>query len=271
MYRLIACDLDETLLRKDKTVSMGNRKAIADFEAAGGIFVCATGRPFWTAEGTLKEIGQYRRSDSYVISFNGGAITRNEDDRLLFFAGISWDQANGLFTKGKQYNVCQHIYTLDTVWAYNMNPGEVDYLNGRQAFTEFDHDDLSFLKGQDIVKCLYENTDTDYLHRIAKELEPMTADMDVSYSSNRYLEFNKKGVNKGTGLQHLASILDIDIKDTIAIGDNYNDLSMIQDAGLGVGVANTVEEMKPLCDVITEHTCEEDGVAEVIYKYALHK
>ena len=99
----------------------------------------------------------------------------------------------------------------------------------------------------------------------------MTADMDVSYSSNRYLEFNKKGVNKGTGLQHLASILDIDIKDTIAIGDNYNDLSMIQAAGLGVGVANTVEEMKPLCDVITEHTCEEDGVAEVIYKYALHK
>ena len=50
MYRLIACDLDETLLRKDKTVSMGNRKAIADFEAAGGIFVCATGRPFWTAD-----------------------------------------------------------------------------------------------------------------------------------------------------------------------------------------------------------------------------
>ena len=60
--------------------------------------------------------------------------------------------------------------------------------------------------------------------------------MDVSYSSNRYIEFNHKGVNKGAGLKKLADLLRIDIQDTIAIGDNYNDLSMIKDAGLGVGV-----------------------------------
>lgn len=60
--------------------------------------------------------------------------------------------------------------------------------------------------------------------------------MDVSYSSNRYIEFNHQGVNKGQGLKKLADILGVDIKETIVIGDNFNDLSMIKVAGLGVGV-----------------------------------
>ena len=72
----------------------------------------------------------------------------------------------------------------------------------------------------------------------------ITGDLDVSYSSNRYIEFNHQGVNKGQGLKKLAELLHVDMKETIAIGDNFNDLSMIKVAGLGVGVQNTVEEMK---------------------------
>ena len=93
--------------------------------------------------------------------------------------------------------------------------------------------------------------------------------LDVSYSSNRYIEFNHQGVNKGQGLKKLADILGVDIKDTIAIGDNFNDLSMIKVAGLGVGVQNTVENMKKECDVITKATNNENAVAEVISKYIL--
>lgn len=93
--------------------------------------------------------------------------------------------------------------------------------------------------------------------------------MDVSYSSNRYIEFNHKGVNKGAGLKKLADLLHIDIQDTIAIGDNYNDLSMIKDAGLGVGVQNAAPGIKPDCDYITTATCEEGAVCEVIEKFVL--
>lgn len=269
MYKLIACDLDETLLRKDKTVSQENIDAIHAFEKAGGVFVCSTGRPFFTVEPTLKELGQWKKKGTYVISFNGGAITENEHDNILHYDGITFEQASALFERGKAFDVCQHVYTKDVVWAYKMNDGEVAYLEGRQPFTEFFDETIDFLKGQDIVKCLYENTDYAYLKSIAETLTDITNDMDVSYSSNRYLEFNKKGVNKGSGLKILADMLGIDIKDTIAIGDNFNDLPMIQAAGLGVGVANTVEDMKPLCPVITEKTCEEHAVAEVIYKYCL--
>lgn len=269
MYRIIASDLDETLIRKDRTVSPEDIAAIHEFEKAGGLFVCCTGRPFWTAENTLRELGQYDMPGRYVISFNGGAITENRGNKLLHFEGITFEQASELYRRGQKYDVCMHVYTKDVVYVRSINQGEIDYLNNRQAYTLTEEKDLEFLRGTEIVKCLYENTDYAYLKSIAAELEDVTADMDVSYSSNRYLEFNKKGVNKGAGLHRLADMLGVDIRDTIAVGDNFNDLPMIREAGLGIGVANTVPDMKPLCDVITEATCEENAIAEVIRRYAL--
>ncbi len=83
------------------------------------------------------------------------------------------------------------------------------------------------------------------------------------------MEFNPKGVNKGVGLLYLADLMGIAPEKTIAIGDNFNDLPMIRAAGLGVGVSNTIEEMKPICDVITHASCNESAIAEVIERYIL--
>lgn len=113
---------------------------------------------------------------------------------------------------------------------------KLNYLAGRMEVKEIFDDHIDFLKGQEIVKVLYMNTDYDYLKKIEDDLKDITGDLDVSYSSNRYIEFNHQGVNKGQGLKKLADILGVDIKETIAIGDNFNDLSMIKVAGLGVGV-----------------------------------
>ena len=178
-------------------------------------------------------------------------------------------KAEALFKRGLPYDVCIHVYTKDTVYVYRLWQKEKDYLAGRMEVTEFFEPSIDFLKGQDIVKVLYVNTDYGYLRQIEEDLKDITGDMDVSYSSNRYIEFNQKGVNKGSGLLTLAKLLGIRQEETIAIGDNFNDLSMILAAGLGVGVQNTVEDMKPLCDVITEATNNEGAVAEVIERYIL--
>lgn len=87
------------------------------------------------------------------------------------------------------------------MYAYNYTQDEKDYLSGRMEVTEIFEKDLTFLKGQEIVKHLYMDTDYSYLQEIAKDLEDITYDIDVSYSSNRYIEFNHKGVNKGAGLK----------------------------------------------------------------------
>jgi len=269
MYKLIACDLDETLLKLDRTISAEDIEAIKRLKDYNIHFVPATGRGFNSVYGTLKELGLYDEENEYVISYNGGAITENKGDKILYFKGLSFEKAEELYKRGLDYDVCVHVYTMDMVYAYNFVQKEKDYLASRMAIEEIYDKNLDFLKGQDIVKVLYMNTDYSYLKNIEEDLRDITGDIDVSYSSNRYIEFNSKGVNKGNGLRKLAGILNIDIKDTVAIGDNFNDLPMIETAGLGVGVKNTVEDMKHFCDVITEGTCDQSAVAEVIYKYVL--
>lgn len=267
MYKIIACDLDETLLCDDRSVSQKNKEAILKAKKRGVKFVPATGRGFNTVDKTLKELGLYNKEKEYVISYNGGAITENKDNQLLHFEGISFQLASELYQRGLQYDVCIHIYTKDTVYVYNYVQEEKDYLAGRMEVQEIFDNNIDFLKGQEIVKALYMNTNYQYLKQIENDLKDITNDVDVSYSSNRYIEFNHKGVNKGQGLLTLAQLLNVKQEETIAIGDNFNDLSMIKVAGLGVGVHNCVDGIKKNCDYITKATNNEDAIAEVIEKF----
>ncbi len=269
MYKIIVCDLDETLLGPDKKVSERNQEAIKLARNKGVKFVPTTGRGYFSVESTLKELQMYDAENEYVISYNGGIITENKNNRLIHFECLPFELAETLYKKGLSYDVCIHVYTKDTSYICNISEKERRYTSGRVNFKEVSENDLGFLKGQDIVKVLYMNTDKTYLQYIERELSPYAGELEISYSSNRYIEFNRKGVSKGNGLLVLAKLLGVPQKDTIAIGDNLNDLSMIKAAGLGVGVRNTIEEMKPLCDVITEAAYDENAVAEVIEKYVL--
>ena len=269
MYKIIVCDLDQTLLNDDCSVSDRNVEAIRKARELGVKFVPGTGRGYRSIQNTLKQLDLLERENEYVISFNGGAVTENKGSRLLHFEAIPFALADELYRRGQRYNVCVHAYTLDTVYVRRFCQDEIDFLHGRMAVTEVFETDLGFLAGQEIVKVLYMNTDYAYLKQIEDDLKDITQDIDVSYSANRYIEFNRRGVNKGAGLLSLARLLGVKPEETIAIGDNFNDLPMIRAAGLGVGVRNTVEEMKPLCDYITEATNNESAVAEVIEKFVL--
>ncbi len=271
MYKIVACDLDETLLGNDRTISKRNIMAIKQASSLGIKFIPATGRGYNSVEDTLEELGLLGQENEYVISYNGGAVTENKGNRLLYFQGLPFDLAQKLYQRGLSYHVCIHVYTKDMVYIYRFWQEEMDYLAGRMQVTEIFTENLDFLAGQDIVKVLYVNTDYSYLQKIETELKDITQEIDVSYSSNRYIEFNHKGVNKGAGLRFIANRLEVRPEEIIAIGDNFNDLSMIQAAGLGVGVQNTVKDMKPLCDYITTATNNESAVAEVIETFILSK
>ena len=270
MYKLIACDLDETLYGNDRTIPARNVEAIKRASELGVKFIPATGRGYNSVRETLVDLGLLDKEGEYVISYNGGAITENKGNRLLHFQGLPFEEAEELYRRGLNYDVCIHVYTREMVYAYNITQAEIARLSKRMQVTEVFDRDLQFLAGQDIAKVLYENRDFDYLKKIEEELKDITGNMDVSFSSNRYIEFNSKGVTKGAGLRFVAEMLGIKREETIAIGDNFNDLSMIQEAGLGVGVQNTIQGMRQYCDYITEATNDEGGVGEVIEKFILN-
>ncbi|MEE1273040.1 MAG: HAD-IIB family hydrolase [Olegusella sp.] len=268
-YRIVAFDLDETLIPPSRVISERDRAAIREATARGVDCVIATGRGYMTVQGTLRDIGLWDTPDSYTLSYNGGIITENKGNRVLYQQGITWEQANALYTRGQRYDVCMHVYTQTEVYVWHINDDERAYLDNRQDYIELDDADLGRFRDEPIIKVLYEHNGYDYLRPIEAEVADITADMEVSYSSGRYLEFNCQGVSKGASLLRLADILGVDPAATIAIGDNVNDLSMIRAAGLGVGVGNVDDQVRPYCDYVCERTCEDSAVAEVIERFVL--
>lgn len=270
-YKLIASDMDETLLNDDHMICQRNIDLIMKAKEKGVKFVPATGRGFMSIQNDLKILGLYDELGEYVISFNGGALTENKDNRILFFEGLSFEKTKEIFEFGLKCDVCQHIYTKDTVYVYDISESEAKRIKNQkvECVIKDDHD-IDFLKDEPISKILYQNTDVPYLMSLEPQMKHIWEnECAVSYSSNRYMEFNKLGVDKGAGLKNLADKLGIKIEETIAVGDNYNDMPMLKVAGLSVAAANAVDDVKKACDVTTDADNNEGVLAEVIERFVL--
>ncbi len=269
-YKIIACDMDETLLSSDATICQRNIDAIKKAIAKGVKFVPCTGRGFRSIEGVLKTLDLYDQAGQYVIGFNGASITENKGSRSLFWDPIPFDLADQLFRRCCTYGQCMHIYTRDVVYITNITPDEEAFLHGRMGYVPVETESLDFIRGkEEVCKLIVTNTDYDYLQRVHAELQPLLGDITVSFSSNRYIEFMHQGVNKGAGLHKLADLLGVPYEETLAIGDNINDTDMLKAAGLSVGVHNLNPIIRPYCDVVTDATNDEGAVAEAIEKYVL--
>lgn len=268
-YRIVASDLDETLIPPNRVIGRRAIDAIRRSVDAGVKFMLCTGRGYATVQGTLAELGLVGLPDEYVISYNGAMLSENDGNRVLSFEGLPFETADALYRRGVSLGLCVHAYTQNQVWVHGITPGEVEFLDRRQEWIDLPDATLERLRDQRIAKVLFLKEDDDaYLHEVEKKVSDLTADVTVSYSSNRYIEFNRKGINKGYGLTRLAGLLGVDMANVIAIGDNDNDLTMIEAAGLGCGVANVRDEVRPSCDYVCQANWDE-GVAEVLERFVL--
>ena len=202
-YKVIASDMDETLLNDQHVICQRNIDLIRLAKEKGVKFVPATGRGFMSIQRDLKLLGLYDIPQEYVISFNGGALTEN--NQLLYFEGLSFEKTKEIFEFGLQQDVCQHIYTKDKVYVFNLSESEAKRIQEQQVECEImTENSMDFLKDEPISKILFQNTDVPYLMSLEPQMKSITEGMcAVSYSSNRYMEFNKIGVDKGEGLNVL--------------------------------------------------------------------
>ncbi|MDF7666702.1 Cof-type HAD-IIB family hydrolase [Orbaceae bacterium ESL0727] len=269
MYKLIACDLDETLLDDQKNVPEANRQAIKQVTAQGVKFVPTTGRGFTSVQNTLQEIGLAKQPDEYVISFNGGIITENAENKILSCHGISFDQAKTVFDIGLQHNVYMHIFSLENNYMYNFPTFEKQYLRNRiHDYVEISPETFTSLKNEHFIKVIFGCENFRLLQDIERTLpDEIRSQYAISFSSNRYLEFNQKGVTKGEGITRLAQKLGMTLDNVIAIGDNNNDIPMLRKAGFSAAVQNATDEVKKEVDYVCQATNNQSAVAEVIKKF----
>lgn len=272
MYKLILSDLDETLLVNHHVPNF-NVEAIKKAREQGVKFVPATGRAFNMIGEILKEIDAYQKEDEYSICFNGGLIVENKDNKILHFEGLGFTITKELFEVARRYDVCVLIFTLDCCYIFNADPDEVQRKTDQKApFKVIDEYDMDFLKNDKIAKILFERRDMEYLMSIKKELYPTYKEKAaMSFSSNRYLEFNALGVDKGSGLKWLSHYLNIPIEQCVAVGDNYNDLEMIEVAGLGACVSSSNDDIKKASDVVLKKDYFEGAIKELIEDHILEE
>lgn len=273
MYKLIACDLDETLLNSDKEISERNVLAIKRAQQEFGIrFVPATGRGYTCIQNVLDTLDVHDKEDEYIISGNGSIICENKDFKKLTFHTLPFKKAKQLFTYGIEHGLCIQVFTDKDVYAYQINEDEKEWLfMFKSDAVVMEENTIDFLEDTPIMKILFQRPDMEYLRGIAKDMLPITEGVSISFSSDRYLEMNRAGVDKGLGLRELAQHLGIPVEQTIAIGDNFNDIAMLKTAGLSVAVANAAQEIKDICDYVTTADHNEGGVAEVIEKFIFER
>ena len=267
MYKIIFCDLDDTLLNSDKSISLKNKEWIKKARAKGVKFVVCTGRVLSAVANILEELELKDQEGEFLISLNGGAIYEN-NGKLLYADFLPKTVAETVFQKGVDLDICLRIYTKDNFYGYNLDKDtklKETYQNVQTALKEFFTPRLDFLNGEDLVKIVFIDDDRAKLKKIENELKDL--EVELTYSSQRSLEINHKGVNKGSGLLWLSDYLGFSKEEVIAIGDNFNDVSMLKTAGLGVCVKNGDKEVKKIAKYISEKTNDEAAVAEVIEKF----
>lgn len=270
MIELIASDIDETLVDDFKNVPEINTNTIAKAEAKGIKVMLATGRGPYELRDIPNQAGVIR-DDRFIVCCNGAITIRAIDRKIVDSLPLEFKYAKRIFDYAYKNNLQFFIYTLDKKYAINMDTIEkVHEHKKNNRLKHISGDNIDFLKDELILKALIKNPDIDYLHSLEVDIASITDyDVEIAYSSDLYMEINAKGVDKGIALQKICNYYGIDMANTLAVGDNYNDVAMIEDAGIGVAVANAHLQVREVADYITESTNNEGAVAEAIEKYAL--
>ena len=266
MYKLVALDMDGTLLNKDKKISKENYEAIQKARSMGVKVVLASGRPL---KGILRYVKDLNLldEDDYVIAYNGALVQNTRTGEVISKITMSIGDVEYLYNLSKKLDVNIHALTPDRVIAPR---------NSKYTQYEADSNDIpleivdfnSLDSSTTIVKIMFID-EPEIIDRVVANLpKEVYEKYTVVRSEGFYLEFLDKKVNKGAGVETLAKALGIDKDEVICVGDAGNDIHMIKYAGLGVAMGNAFPEVKKIADYVTR-TNEEDGVAHVIKKFIL--
>lgn len=269
--KILFVDLDDTLLNSDKTISEENISAIRQMVEAGNALVLCTGRPLYSVMLLAREYG-FIGKNYYVAAFNGGQIVDTADMKELYHEGLERDCVKRIFEMADSKGLPVQTYTDDFVIIEKESEFIKWYTDRIRMPYKVVKCALDEVEGKPF-KCVVGHIDNHaLLEEFKAEIEPLLPGTVQNLFSNPHLlEFGPVTATKGVAVAVLCRLLGIDIKDSIAVGDEGNDVSMIEVAGIGVAMINGTESVKEVADVITENDNNHAAIKEVIEKYILNK
>lgn len=261
--RLVAFDLDDTLLRDDQTISQRNIETVQRAQRAGIYVTAATGRMYPSALPFCKQLG----ITTPILLCQGAQLIDPVSGKEWYRREISVEQAHAIIALAEENGVYVQTYAEDGIrFAHECEESRlysrISAVPGKAV------GDLTAYTTEPTVKmlCIGENKKLVELWDKAKERFGDT--LEIAISKPFYLEFTHPRANKGEALLALGEMLGVAQPEIMAIGDSHNDMSMLRAAGVSVAVGNAPDVIKEQCTYVVG-TNMEDGVAEAIEKWVL--
>lgn len=268
--KLVLSDIDGTLIDSDNQLQPEVIAAIRDYTQAGGHFVLASARP---ALGMV-QIAQQLGLALPMVTLNGALIVQNDPQSGNFTTLLQQPMADG-----DAWRIYRLIKAAHLPISINVHAGTHWYVDAHEYWSNQEAAIVGFTpetkdlapaleKGLTVHKilCMGEPDAIDRLDALLKQENGL--DISASRSKPTYLELTARGVAKSSALRHLAELWNIPLAATMAVGDGENDLPMMQAAGLGVGMGNSLKQVRAVLKTFVADN-NHAGVAEALRKYAM--
>lgn len=290
MYKLIAIDLDGTLLNSYGEVSLKNKEMIKKAVARNIEVVLASGRPVDSVRNLANELG----ANHYMICGNGAMLYDLTQESIIYENFLDINKVLQIMDICEKNSIYYNIYKEDRVLTKSLNYNVMFYQQENANREDSKKTNIEIV--ENMYEYIHNNTDNQYLKiticeedkiifnsimRKIKEIKDIEV-LDVSHMSKKiirdgtdevelkyyYTEISSKNVDKWFALEKLAEKLNITSQEIMAIGDNVNDKMMMEKAGLGVAMGNSAPYIKEFANDITEDN-NHDGVGVAIEKWTL--
>ncbi len=262
-YKMIVVDLDDSLLGKDLKISPANKKALLSAVDKGLMVTFATGRMFRSTLPFIRDLSL----NVPVITYQGALIKNALTEETLLKIPLSLFYAHQIIQICKEEELYLQIYDEDDYYfskdnQYSQLYHELSGIQGKAV------GDLKLFLTQEPTKMLIID-DPDKIQSLNKRFKTLFGDeIQVAVSKPFYLEITHMDANKGKAVEHLATMYGISRDEIVAIGDSYNDISMLTYAGMGIAMGNSPDAVKEIADAVTSGH-DEDGVAKALHDYVL--
>lgn len=266
-YKMIVLDLDGTLTNRDKIITQHTKDVLKQAMEKGKIVVLASGRPTCGVTPLAEEL-ELEKYGGYILSFNGGVIQDCRTKEVVLKQMLPVEVNRKIAELAEKERVALMAYqdewliTNDPESEYVQLESRITHMTIRQVEHMADYLDFAVPK-------MIMTDDGDYLATIEGRVKAaLGKNLSVYRSEPFFLEILPTGIDKAQRLEKLLEMIGISREEIIACGDGYNDLTMIQYAGLGVAMENAVLPVRKAADYITLSN-NDDGVAHVVEKFML--
>jgi len=273
--KVIIMDVDGTLTNNEKAISAETKEVLLKAQKAGAILVLASGRPTSGLMDFAKEL-EMEKHHGLLVSFNGSKVVDCETNEVLFNETMTVEQGQAVLEHMKKFEVIPMIDKDNYMYVTDVFNNEIKYNGNDINIMKYESrggkyklcevDDLAAFADYPLNKILTAGSD-DYLQKHYKEMmEPFKDTLNCVFTAPFYFEFTAQGIDKAKALDTVLIPRGYKKEEMIAFGDGHNDATMVEYAGIGVAMANAVDDLKAVADEVTRSN-EEDGIAYTLNKY----